>query len=463
MKYGEEFEQRLFSLLVTALAVITLIAMAVGPFLIRLYGAGFTPAQQKLATTFVLFFLPQIFFYGFSAVAGASLNSRDQFAAPMWSPVLNNIVVILVGITFALVTRHPVTPDNISDKEITLIALGTTIGVVSQAVALIPTLRRVGVSWRMRFDFQPGELRSMGNAAGWTVALVVAQQIGLLVFTNIANSAGARGIREGIRVGVGLTPWTNAYQFFQLPFAIVAVSVITALFPKMSASAAHREYGAVADNLSTSLRVSLMMVIPSAAFLFGFSSDICIVFFAHGATKSGDALVIAAILQVFAIALIPFTAHQLLIRGFYVLADTRTPAVIGMVTTLISIGLALITYAVVPTRFVVLGIACSQGVAWSLASIATAVLLRRRLGTLRGRRTLPPILKVTAASVVPPLLAIVLDHLLAVRTVQSLAPSLAALLIGGPLSAALVVLGMRLLKISDINTIGRMIRRKPLG
>ena len=39
-------------------------------------------------------FIPQIFFYGMSSLIGAILNTRGRFAAPMWAPVVNNLVVI---------------------------------------------------------------------------------------------------------------------------------------------------------------------------------------------------------------------------------------------------------------------------------------------------------------------------------------------------------------------------------
>ena len=113
-KYGEEFEQRLFTVLLGALAVITAIAMAAAPLLINLYGGKFSPTQHRLAVEFLLFFLPQIFFYGFAAVAGASLNSRGRFGAPMWTPVLNNAVVIGVLVGFMVTTHGHLDADNIS-------------------------------------------------------------------------------------------------------------------------------------------------------------------------------------------------------------------------------------------------------------------------------------------------------------------------------------------------------------
>ncbi|MFC0038385.1 murein biosynthesis integral membrane protein MurJ [Actinomadura rayongensis] len=456
-KYGEEFEQRLFTLLLGALALLTALAMAASPLLIRLYANGFSASQRHLGIVFLLFFLPQIFFYGFSAVAGASLNARSRFAAPMWAPVLNNIVVSAVGITFIVVTAGPVTPDSISSGEVTLIALGTTAGVIAQALGLIPSLRAMGFRWRPRVDFQPGELRSLGGMAGWTLAFVVAQQLGLLVYTNIANSAGVRGLHEHVGYGVGLTPWANAYQFFQLPFAIVAVSVITALFPRMSRHAADGRLDRVSEDLSAGLRLSLIIIIPAAALLFGFAGEICVVFFAHGNTDAADAAMIARVLRVFAVGLIPFAALQILQRGFYAVADTRTPALVGFFTMAVSIALAVTGYLQLSTPHIVLGVAGAQGVSWLLGCVVTLALLRRRLGSLHGRDIVGPILKAAVASVAPLAVAIAAHELLVHKTAGGLIPSLVVLLAGGVLGMALFVAVARVLRVEEITTVGRMV------
>ncbi|MDL4775789.1 murein biosynthesis integral membrane protein MurJ [Actinomadura xylanilytica] len=462
-KYGEEFEQRLFTLLLGTLALFTAAAMALAPLLIRMYTGGFPPAQRDLATVFLLFFLPQIFFYGFSAVAGASLNAQGRFAAPMWCPVLNNVVVCAVGLTFIFVAGGPVDPDTITGGEVTLIAVGTTVGVVLQALGLIPSLYRMGFRWRPRVDFRPGELRSMGTMAGWTLVFVAAQQLGLFVYTNIANSAGARGVEEGIRYGVGLTPWVNAYQFFQLPFAIAAVSVITALFPRMSRSAAEGRLDRVADDLSSGLRLSLIIIIPSALLLFGLSAEICVVFFAHGATGIADALVIADVLRVFAVALIPYAALQLLQRGFYAITDTRTPALVGIFTTVVSIALALAGYRLLPTDRIVMGIAFAQGVAWTLGCAVMAVLLHRRLGTLHGRAIAAPIVKAVLAGLPALVLTLVIHAFIVRRFGQGLVPALTGLATGGLLGGALFLLLARLLRIDEITALGRTVAARLPG
>jgi putative peptidoglycan lipid II flippase len=98
---GEAYDQRIFTLGVLTLGGITVIATLAAAPIAGLYGHGIHDvATRHLTVIFAYFFIPQIFFYGVSSLAGAILNARGRFGAPMWTPVINNMVVILVGIAF---------------------------------------------------------------------------------------------------------------------------------------------------------------------------------------------------------------------------------------------------------------------------------------------------------------------------------------------------------------------------
>src|SRR6202030_2292165 len=94
---GEAYAQRLFSLGALALLAVTVLAtLAAGP-LVDLIAPHIYGDEHGLMVVWAYFFIPQIFFYGMSSLIGAVLNTRGRFAAPMWTPVLNNLVVIVVG------------------------------------------------------------------------------------------------------------------------------------------------------------------------------------------------------------------------------------------------------------------------------------------------------------------------------------------------------------------------------
>ena len=105
---GEKYDQRMFTLVTGFLLVLTLITTLFAAPIAHLYDP--TPgsaAASHVLVIFAYFFAPQIFFYGVTSLAGAILNSRGSFAAPMWTPVVNNVVVIFVTIAFMVIAGTP--------------------------------------------------------------------------------------------------------------------------------------------------------------------------------------------------------------------------------------------------------------------------------------------------------------------------------------------------------------------
>jgi putative peptidoglycan lipid II flippase len=453
--YGEEYEARLLTIVLGGLLALTGIAMLGAPLLVDLYAHNFDPDQHRLAVIFALFFLPQIFFYGVGALAGASLNARGSFAAPMWTPVLNSIVVIVVGGAFLYVAGPGVTPSSISGNEVALLAAGTTLGIVVQTVAMWPSLRKVGFRFRPRFDFRREELAPVGGMALWTLLYVAIMQVGFVVNTNIAVRAGVRGRHENLGYGVGLTPWTNAYLLFQLPYAIVGVSVMTALLPSMSRHASERRLDLVRDDLSSGLNLSSLIIMPSAALLFALSPELSTAFFKHGSTHLADALMIANVVQAFSLALVPFAVFQLLLRVFYSLADTRTPALMAIGNVAISITLALVGSAILPTGMVVEGIAIALGISWAVGCVVAGLILRRRLGGIGGRHLVTTHLKIAVATLPALGFALAVHQVFVKLFYYQVISSLAALIIGGAGATILYVLVASRLRISQLETLTR--------
>ncbi|HLI40371.1 MAG TPA: lipid II flippase MurJ, partial [Streptosporangiaceae bacterium] len=223
---GEAYAQRVFTLGVIALFLVTLAATVAAAPLVDLYAVAIKGTEHRLMVVWAYFFIPQIFFYGMSSLIGAILNTRGRFAAPMWTPVINNVVVIVVGGLYVATVGLHRSPSTISAGGVQLLGIGTTLGVVAQTVALFPSLRGAGFRWRPALGFRPGELAEMGRMTGWMAGYVATQWAANLVVQNVANAASNHAQQDGFSV------YSYAWQLFQLPYAIIGVSVITALLPR---------------------------------------------------------------------------------------------------------------------------------------------------------------------------------------------------------------------------------------
>lgn len=378
---GQAYAQRLLTIVVAVLSVAAVIGVALAPQIVGLYADRLHPQQQQLATTFARFFLPQVLFYGVGAVFGAVLNTRGSFAAPMWAPVLNNLVVIASGGLFLAMSSGTPTPGHLGSARTLVLALGTTGGIVLQTIALLPSLRRVGFSLRLRFDWRGAGFRSAGLFAAWIVGYVVTNQIGYAVIVNLATAAGrAQGPN-----GSGFSPYTYAFILFSLPYAVVAVSVVTALFPQMSRSAAADDRDAIASTLAHGLNLSAVLLVPATVALVALGPLLATVVFAHGYIGLSGARLIGAALAGFGIGLVPFSAFQVQLRAFLAVRDARTPFFVNIVITAVNVAADVALYLLLPAREKVAGLAVGFSVSYVVGVLVFARLLRQRLGPTARR------------------------------------------------------------------------------
>jgi putative peptidoglycan lipid II flippase len=408
---GESYDQRTFTLITVALLVVTVAATLAAKPIVYLYRGSITGPELHLMVIFAYFFIPQIFFYGMSSLAGAVLNARGSFAAPMWAPVVNNIVVSGVLIAFIVFAGLNVSVTNITPTEVRLLGLGTTIGVAAQTAALLPSLGRVGFRWRPRFDFRRVELAEVWRMASWMFAYIVTTQISLLVTTRVANDASVTAAKAHVGYGAGFTPYAYAWQLFQMPYAVVGISVITALLPRMSAHAAGQRRDLVTADFSTGVRLAGVLVVPSAFVLAVLGPLLAEVLLAHGRTSVASARYMGVVFAVLCLGLVPYTIFQLQLRVFYSLHDSRTPALIGVASMAVTVASCYLALALLPARFVVVGLGAAFGLGNVAGAILAWLLLRRRLGGLNGRGIAASLLRMHAAAI--PAAAVALGIVLA--------------------------------------------------
>ncbi|MDQ3951685.1 MAG: hypothetical protein M3279_01795, partial [Actinomycetota bacterium] len=203
------------------LTVIALAGILAAPLIARFYSTSLTgaeaAAQQRAITTLLWFFLPQIPLYGVYFLGSAFMNVRKRFVLPMFTPILNNLVLIAVLLVFA-VLYDEVDLESVTTAQLALLGLGTTASVAPMGLLLLPSLRRLGYRWEWRFD--RALWRRVARLSGYAIGFVAANQIGFLAIQKIANeSQGA------------FTAYTAAFTFFLLPVGLFVWSITTALAP----------------------------------------------------------------------------------------------------------------------------------------------------------------------------------------------------------------------------------------
>jgi len=433
---SDAYDQRMFTLVTLALFVITLVATLAAAPIVGLYSGSAIRGNEHLAVILALFFIPQIFFYGVSSLIGAILNSRGSFAAPMWTPIVNNVVVIAVfGLYVAVegVHKNPVTTNG---TGVAILGIGTTLGIIVQTVALVPALRRVGFRWHPRLDFRRAEVAEIGRMGGWMFGYVAATQVAYLVTTRVAGDTMT-----------GISDYNYAWLLFQLPYAVVGISVITALLPRMSAHATMRRFGLVRQDFSAGVRLAATIVVPCSLVLAVLGPKLGEIFFGHGASRGAAANYVGVVFAVFCLGLVPYMIFQLQLRVFYSVHDSKTPALIGLATMVVNIVANLIALSVLPKSELVAGLGAGFGVANLVGLVITWRILSTRLRGLDGYRIGRTLVRMYAATLPAALLAIL------VGLVTSNAYLI--VIIGGGLATAMYLLFARLLRIEELTGLSR--------
>jgi putative peptidoglycan lipid II flippase len=393
---GESYAERIFSLGVFALLAVTIVATAFAGPLVGLYASSFSGAQRHITVVWAYFFMPQIFFYGMDSLLGAILNTRGRFGANMWTPVINNVVVIVVGGLYLVTAGTHRSPQSLSSGSIKLLGIGTTLGIVIQSIALFPVLRRAGFSMRLRTDFRRGEVSEIVRMGGWMVGYVVSQWAGFLVIQNVANIASVHAPSGS---GAGYASYSYGWSLFQLPYAVVGISVISALLPRMSGHATDRRYSLVREDFSTGVRLASVIVVPAALFLAVLGAPLCEFLFSYGHTTVDQARYIGEVFGMLSLGLVPFMLTQLQLRVFYSFQDNKTPAIIGMFMLGVNVAGALLVLNLLPAREVVIGLAAVYGLVTLTGALLAWPLLLRRVGSLDGWRVTRSLIRMLLACV----------------------------------------------------------------
>ena len=382
------------ALVTTSLVVVfglTVVAVIAAPWIIRLFTFRLSGAdqaeQQALATFFLRFFAPQIAFYGIAAVAGGLLNAHDRFAVPMFAPIANNVVVIATFLGFAAIVSG--TPDEaavgtaLSQKL--LLAVGTTGGVALMALVHWPYVRRLPGKLRFRPDFRHPAVRKLARLSLWTLGYVVANQLSFGVGLVLAN--GVQG---------GPTAMFTAFAFFQLPYGVAAVSIMTALVPRMSAQAVEGDEDGFRASVGSGLRLMGLVLLPATAGYLVLSRPLVTTLLEHGVMSANSSRLVAEVLDMFALGLVPFSFFLLLLRAFYARQDARTPTLVNVVLNAVYAVLSLILFP----AFRVQGLAFAHSLCYVTGAVLAGVLLSRRIGGLQSGRTFAALGRSAAASAV---------------------------------------------------------------
>lgn len=449
---GDRGISAILTTIAVALVAITTALIVAAPLVIRFYlllkGNSATARDERAVGTSLLhLFAPQVFFLGATVVSTALLNARRQFAAAAFSPVINNLIAIVaIGATDLVAHSTNVTVFRNDHRAIAVLGIGTTLGYVVQLLIQIPAMVRSGVRIRPVWDLHHPAVRRVIGLSGWLLGVVIANQVSLNVILVFA----------GKRTG-DVTAYQNAYQFFQLPYALFTVSIASALTPDLAERWGKRDKLGFAKRMIAGLRVTLAFLLPAAVGYSLLAQPLIDLAVQHGQVHEAGAHTLGAALIGFVLGLPGFSAFVLLMRAYQAMQDTKTMFKMYALENLMSL---IATYPLYHA-FGVEGLALAWSIPYTIVAVVAAVGLRRRVGSLGGSLTVRALWRIAVVSTAMGcVLAVLRSTLPAGGGTIGL---LGRLMVEVGAGAGVYLLGARALAIEEIQPVmsllGRVVRR----
>jgi putative peptidoglycan lipid II flippase len=368
----------------------------------------------------------------------------------MFAPILNNLVVIAVGLTFHLLVGQQVPQlGEVTTGQMLLLGLGTTAGVAAMTLVQWPFLRRLGFRFHFVWHWRDRAIRKMATLSAFTVGYVITNQLGYLLVPVLAY--GVQG---------GYTAYTTAFIFFQLPHGVFAVSVMTALLPPMSEQAVARDWDGFRSSLARGIRLTAAVLLPAALGYLVLAAPIVRLLLDHGVVTAESTSLLVPVLRVFVLGLVPFSTFQLVLRAFYALQDTRTTFLVNLVAVGVNVVVNLVLFNLLPEQWKIPGLAFGHAASYTVGSALLLWTLSRRIGGLGGRRILAAVARMLVAGLVMVGVTVLVGRAVGAVVDPGFLRDLLTVAAGVTIGAGVYLLAARLLRVEEIGLLLDIVRRR---
>lgn len=452
---GDAYASRVITLSALFLGAVTILLVVLAPLLLRVYldDRFLDPDRVTQLETIVdltRWCLPQVFFYGMYVLVGQVLNARGSFGPMMWAPIANNLIAVAMLVAYLVVWgsvgEGPDRLQALDTSQEVLLGLGSTLGIVAQFVVLVPYLRASGFTYRPRFDFRDPELKKTLSLGIWTVLFVVVTQVAYLRVVQLAS----RGSVDG---APGLTVYSSSLLIMMVPHAIVTVSLATAILPRMSAQAADGRLDDLGTTVGSTLRTALALVLPFAVLMPVLAGDVAGFAFGWGGGEN-TAATFAPTLALFGPALVFFTIHYFMLRGFYAMEMTRLVFFIQLAVSLTNIVVASVLVPNRPLEETAPMLVVAYLASYVVGAVVSFAVLQRTVGGLEAPRLVRFLVRMALVLAAAAAAAWLVE--LALSGLGDRPPPFVALFRGalsGLAGGVVVLAGSRLLRVREVTTL----------
>ncbi|MEX2446149.1 MAG: murein biosynthesis integral membrane protein MurJ [Dehalococcoidia bacterium] len=369
MERGEAAAWRLASSVLHLISIATAVAAAAAFFLAPVIVPWLAPGlgeatgredelmAQAVSLTRLMLLSP--LFFGVSGMLTGILNGRQHFIAPAIAPLIYNLGII----AGALLLAEPL--------GVYGLAWGVVAGSAGHLLVQVPALARVGMRWTPALDWRGPGVREVLRLMGPRIVGLAAAQVNFIALMFFASFVSDEAI----------SAMNYAFLLVMLPVGVIGMAISTAVFPTLAEQAAARQTARLRRAITRALRVILLLAIPASAGLALLAEPVVRLLLERGAFDEPATQLVAGVLVVYAFGVFALSGVEIVSRGFYALADTRTPVAAAVVTMVLNVALA----ALLVGPFGLRGLAAAAATAAALEFGLLLWALHRRIGGLDAR------------------------------------------------------------------------------
>jgi len=351
---------RLVSVLLTLTALLmgalVLLLELFAPQVAWLMAGGFDPALLATTTRLIRLILPATILFGLSGVCAGALYSLKRFTYPAFGATVYNLGIVVAAPLLA------------GRLDIYSLALGVLAGAAAQLAIQLPGLR--GARLRPRLDLRHPGLRRILKLYWPVAAGLVISQLQIIIDRRLASGTGAESIAR----------MANATQIIQFPHGLVAVAISMAALPSLSRLSVAGDWEGYRRTLAAGLRMVVVLIVPAIAGLALLGRPVIQLIFEHGRFTATDTHWVTLALYGYLIGLFFASIDWPLNYAFYARQDTLTPALVGLFSVFVYLGVALALLK--PLGMI--GLVLADSAKHVSHALTMTVLLRRQVGPLRG-------------------------------------------------------------------------------
>lgn len=318
----ENFAKNVFSWLMVVLLGITLLFEIFMPLVVWILAPGFADDPGKMQLTVLIsriMFWYVIFICG-SAFLSAILNAFSKFLLVAFMPVLLNIMLICVLLLGAFFAQGTI---------LYLMAFTVVLSGIIQFGILWSRIRKRHFGLRLVRPRWTPAIKSMFKRLGISIIGNGFYQITIIVGTLVASFQN------------GAVSWLYySDRIVQLPFALIGLAVGTVLMSSISNALAEKNMRSVYIQQNSSMRQSMMLIMPCMVGLFVLAEPIIRCLFQYGAWTADSTHAVALAIMIQVLVLPVMMISQIYSKTLYASQDVRTP----VKTSIVSLAVAAVIY-----------------------------------------------------------------------------------------------------------------------